>query len=312
MPTTPIEIPREGDLKDAPPAARDELIALRNTIHDTEGSTDDSRKMIDAAISSGSRGEVVRALQALQTRTEFGRLRDRIEANRIGVSNNNVGLMDQTIVRGEQGARYAYNNLMPNWLKLGAITGGATWLASRVATYTVGLFMGKEGRDKLRDWGNKAALGIGGVAAATKLVTDVATSRTTLTSTAIREIPGGPLLFSTAAPTLDLSQREKRIGDVLRRTEWQRPLTNNRFVLPPINTTDLPIELMRLTQLRADGSVAGSTEFTPTSATVPIASAAERPFTAEDGVTKITIQFRMAGSPDLRPTPPITIDKPTV
>ncbi len=300
-------IPREGDLKDAPQAARDELIALRNDVNRIGGTP----TQLDAAITSGSRAEVVRALQQLQIRTEFGHLRKRIEEARVNVSSGSVtGAMDQAIVYGEQTARYVGQNFLPNWLKFGAVSAGATWLASRIAWIPVRLLGGKEAAASVAKWGNRAALAVGTVGALAKGTTDVVTSRTSTMDSIVRQIPGAPVFTNFENASIDLNAREKRVVDILSRTEWQKPLTNNRLIVPSLNLTDLPVDLVRIVSYAGTASQ-GTNDLTEsnTDPNFRISRSADHTFTVPANVDKVEIQFRLTGETNMRPTRPITIEK---
>ncbi|HRH93617.1 MAG TPA: hypothetical protein PKV72_03750 [Candidatus Peribacteria bacterium] len=294
-PLTINEIPREGDLKDAPQATREELINLRTEVQRvTASEVEGHRDLFDAAIRSGSRAEVVRALQTLQTRGEFSSLRDRIEAARISVSDNGFGLADQAIVRGEQGARYVYQNILPNWAKigvLGAALGGATSLALLPVQWFTRFILrnpaAAESISKFRSSAFTYSATAGLVLGAGKGVMDVVNSRTGTGNALLRQLPGGPMMPGT--PTVDLGERASRVEKTMAAMTWARD--TNTITLPPL-PTDLNISFMELVPVAGDD--------TRTAVPVRFGTTSDQSLPLHTSITRVIFRYKVTGDDTMK------------
>lgn len=297
------EIPREGDLIGLPEATKEALRTLRTDVNAvTAPETESHRKFLDSAISSGNRADVVRALQHLQTRSEFSGLRDRIEKMRLDVSSGTlIGIPDQALAHGEWAARSTYQRLFPDWLKLGTLAGGAAWVASWPLQGIAGLF-GKG--ESIAKWRKSLVGGAFVVGALAKGTSDVLNSNMPLGNRLLRQVPIVPAFVDPAPATVNLDERVKRVRDHLNNIDFQRPLTNNAIFIPAINTTEIPVTEIIIRQFAANQTTALQID----AVTLPVATGG-RTINASPTAARLEVEYKVEGV--TTQISPIVKEKPT-
>lgn len=283
------EIPLEGDLIRLPEPTKAALQTLSNQVRNIAGEgLDAHKKLLDAAIGSGRRAEVTRALQYLQSRSEFHVINKEIEEMRANVAH----IDDQIVQTGEQASRWTYQNLVPSWARLpvlGAVAGGAVSLTLLPVQWITRMFSKEKAAaiGKFRAGAFTWGAGIGLAAGIGKAGLDVYRQGT---AAAILPERLRQSVSSTDLPTIDMGERTKRVRDHLNNIEFQRPLTTNNIFIPAIDTTKIPVTEIIIRQFAANQT----TPLQIDAVALPVATGG-RTIAANPNAARLEVEYKVQG-----------------